>query len=84
MLWIITSVALVVSPTAVQLPEQEEDELIPAVSNDAVVPAGGRTSRKLAPKIAPELPERLTVTDVVPAATLKLYAKSKLRPAMEA
>jgi hypothetical protein len=68
----ITSVPVVVSPTAVQLPEQEEDELIPAVSNDAVAPAGGRTSRKLAPKIAPELPERLTVTELVPAAMLRL------------
>lgn len=63
---------LSVSGTPVQVGVQVDEEVPPAVSKDAVEPAGGRNSKKLAPKIAPEPPERFTVIFVVPAFPVRL------------
>jgi hypothetical protein len=82
-LWIITSVPLRVSPTPGQAVVQEVETVVPAVSKDAVEPGGGSNSKKLAPRIAPEPPERLNVIELVPAVPVRLYAKSTLRAGVE-
>ena len=79
---ITASVAVSVSPTPVQV-VQVLEPVVPEASKDAVDPNGGLISTKLPPQKAPALPERLTVTAVVPPLPLRLYAISMLAPSAE-
>jgi hypothetical protein len=79
----IASVAVMARATPGHAVVQVLETFVPAASKDAVEPAGGSNSKKLAPKIAPELPESVTTTDVVPAVPVRLYAMSILRSGVE-
>jgi hypothetical protein len=73
------SVAVSVSPTPGQV-VQVLEPVVPEASKDGVDPNGGLISTKFPPQKAPGLPERLTVTRVVPPLPLRLYAMSMLAP----
>lgn len=69
-------------PTAVQ-GWHEFEVAVPAASKAGTEPAGGWISTKFPPKKPAALPERFTVTEVVPALPLRLYAMSTLLPRVE-
>src|SRR5260370_30191713 len=69
-----------VNPTAVQV-VQLVPIAVPEVSNDAVEPAGGSISTKLAEMKVPELPDRVKVIPwKVPAFPERLYQASASKP----
>jgi hypothetical protein len=55
--WTTASVAVSVSGTPLQVPLQVDEEVAPPASNEAVEPAGGRTSTKVTANVEPEFPE---------------------------
>ena len=69
--WTMTSVALRVSPTPVQVVQLVVAD-VPAVSKDAVDPEGGTNSTKFNPNWPDAAPDRFTVTEIVPAVPLRL------------
>src|SRR5215467_808727 len=72
------SVPVSAIPTPVQVMQLAE-ETAPPPSNDALDPAGGKSSIRSALSKPDEAPERVTVIEVVPPVPAKLYQASMLR-----